>query len=1261
MGVVFRARQRSLNRVVALKMILAGQLASATDVARFRQEAEAAANLDHPNIVPIYEVGAYQGQDYFSMKLVEGQTLAQAIRAGQLPGEPRQRQRQAARLVEVVARAVHFAHQRGILHRDLKPSNILLERKSEIRNSKSESSAVHSEFRASDLGFRVSDFVPFVTDFGLAKRLEGGEQQTRSGAILGTPSYMAPEQAEGRKVLSTAADIYALGAILFELLTGRPPFVGQTPLDVVMRVLHEEAPRPRSVNALVDRDLETVCLKCLAREPARRYGSAEALADDLERWLAGEAILARPVGTLERAWKWARRRPALAALAGTVLLAIAGLFTVGLFYNARLQIALDEVEGQKDAVRQVQAEADERLGQARDLQRRIAYNGDLAWAHRELREAWPGRADELLDRHLDSDLCGWEWRYLKAQCHRELLTMSGSAFVAWSPDGKLLATAGAGGVILRDATLGKRLRILPNPDFIAGDAAFSSDGQILAVVAYDAAAHEEIALWDLRTGKRLRTWKDREDPRARPGRFGVAPALRPDGRQLALAIPEKGIALWDAAAEKVQRWLTAPADIFGDGENRLLRYEYTADGKSLLAITATGRIIRLSCESGQHHELFSPAKEARVNAVAFGANLGAIALCDFQRHFNLLRFTAAGDPVEPPLSFDFVGSNSGIGTLAVSPDGKRVLAASLDRTIALWQAAARSSMRAWRSGDAAIAALAFSPDGCRFASLGRDNAVAIWDASPPAADRPTSGLTDVAFSPDGQFLAQGRVTASRHPRGMAEEAVVELCDGKTGRPLRTLEKIERIHPADEELTWLKRVTFSPDGKRLAAIDVMEIPRAETLGGSASVRLLDTASGRVLFKLDQAGETVAFSPNGRWIATLASSRAGRARVGTIRLWHADTGALACTLEDVEGRPSCLAFSRNSKLLALGGEAVALFQVSESALHPLHAFPAEAGCLAFSPDGRYLATSAGRGDVRLWDVERRQLFQHIPQRRVGDEGPLDSLIPLARTPGWLAFSPDSSRLAYATDHLTIRLWSLKAAQDVLVLEDFHDAVVRLHFNPDGRLLHAIGHSRWHVWDAPPLPDHLLYGRAAQKRIYDLADKVGLREVVLARLQADPGISAGARKVALARMEDFEELALKLNTLAWDVVRRPGASAEAYALAVRQAERACSLAPKDQSLVNTLGVALYRVGKYREAVPVLKKSLTMVPEKEQARDFWDLGFLALCYLHLQEPGKAHDYLQRLKAITRDQRVGDEADYQNVLEEVERLVGGPPFRTGS
>jgi len=358
MGVVFKARQISLNRIVALKMILSGRLASEADVQRFRQEAEAAANLEHPNVLPIHDVGEHDGQHFFTMKLVHGGNLGDRIQ--QLVNDPPA----AMRLMEQVARGVHFAHQRGILHRDLKPANVLID----------------------------ADGTPYVTDFGLAKFTEADSSLTQSGAILGTPSYIAPEQARGAKGITTAADVYSLGAIIYQLLTGRPPFKGES-VAVTLRMVEEEEPTPpRRHNAECDPDLEAVTLKCLEKDPVRRYETAGALADDLRRWQAGEPVTARRAGTGRRAWKWVKRNPAVAALAVFCVLILLGGAGLSSYYGVKAsrqaKLTADEAERARVSARDATA-ASEQAKDALcrgsfDQARALRLAGQPGWRDRSL-------------------------------------------------------------------------------------------------------------------------------------------------------------------------------------------------------------------------------------------------------------------------------------------------------------------------------------------------------------------------------------------------------------------------------------------------------------------------------------------------------------------------------------------------------------------------------------------------------------------------------------------------------------------------------------------------------------------------------------------------------------------------------------------------------------------------------------------------------------------------------------------------------------
>jgi hypothetical protein len=355
MGVVYRARQQSLKRLVALKLIQAG-LDGGEHLARFRAEAEAAARLQHPNVVPIYEVGTYQGRPYLALEYAAGGSLADALNGTPLPAA------EAARLTATLARAIHYAHERGIVHRDLKPANVML--------SFSGRPPGGASF-APPGGRPLNEVFPKIADFGLAKHLDrdgSGDGPTRTGAVLGTPSYMAPEQAMGRgKEVGPAADVYSLGAILYELLTGRPPFKAASSLETLEQVRAQDPVPPRRLRAGLPADVQTVCLKCLEKDPRRRYATAAELADDLDRFLDNRPSLARPAGPGERLGKWARRQPALAALVGVSALAVLVLLGVMAWFNARLRAQVVRAEAGEQAALKQRQRAEFNYRKARDM------------------------------------------------------------------------------------------------------------------------------------------------------------------------------------------------------------------------------------------------------------------------------------------------------------------------------------------------------------------------------------------------------------------------------------------------------------------------------------------------------------------------------------------------------------------------------------------------------------------------------------------------------------------------------------------------------------------------------------------------------------------------------------------------------------------------------------------------------------------------------------------------------------------------------
>jgi serine/threonine protein kinase len=423
MGVIYKARQVCLNRIVAVKMMLPGMLISEAEASRFQNEAEVIANLRHPNIVAVHEVGAHDGQRYFSMDYVEGQSLAAVVRDHPLPA------RTAARYVKVIAEAIHYAHQQGILHRDLKPSNVLLDKAGN----------------------------PRIADFGLAKRLASDSRLTATGTVLGTPSYMPPEQADGKgRRIGPASDVYSLGAILYELLTGRPPFQAATPLDTILLVINTEPIAPRMLNPKLSRDLETICLKCLEKDPRWRYQTAQELADDLDRYLKREPIKARPISLLNRGWRWCRRNPwpTTATAALTLAILMTSLWAVGW----RRMKAMTEQRAWQSWFEQVWS--------------RQAPN-NLAEPLKAMAEAPPVKSPDgrLLassgnDHH--------SIRLLEASTGRELAQWEahqvGVTALAFSPDGRTLASGGADGTMkLWDISsirreLGGAVQVIRNDD-----------------------------------------------------------------------------------------------------------------------------------------------------------------------------------------------------------------------------------------------------------------------------------------------------------------------------------------------------------------------------------------------------------------------------------------------------------------------------------------------------------------------------------------------------------------------------------------------------------------------------------------------------------------------------------------------------------------------------------------------------------------------------------------------------------------------------
>ena len=984
MGVVYAARQVSLDRVLALKL-LASRPGSGADVQRFLREAVAAAGLDHPNLVPIYEVGEHEGRHYYGMKLIDGGSLAQ--HAPRLKDDPRA----AASLVAQVARAVHYAHERGVLHRDLKPANVLLDGRGR----------------------------PYVADFGLARRVDGEAGLTVSGSVVGTPAYMAPEQAEGRReAVTTAADVYGLGAILYELLTGRPPFPGESVLEVLALVRDAEPEPPSRVNPGAPRDLQTIALKCLEKAPRDRYPSAAALADDLERWLDGKPIAARPASPRERLVKWAVRRPSAAALlvASAVAVAAGGMAIWGAVRSGRLrESALQSDRQRRLAEAEVARQDRERAGaESRGYADRIAA-AYRAWEANDV-----GEADRLLDA-CPERLRGWEWAYLKRLGHAERLTIRGhngdACGIAFAPRSSAFSCVDErGGLTVWEAGTLRRSIHLRGHDGTSYGAAFDPAGARLATAGGDGF----VRVWDVKTGALLLHHRAH-------GEWAAAVAFSPDGTRLASAGQDGTVRIRDATGGGELLVLTGH-------RGPVLGVAFRPDGARIASAGQDGSVILWDAWTGAEvRRLAGYADAARCVAfrpdgirLASGGADRAVKVWDAESGRELLSFRAAAARVDG---------------LAYAPDGRTIATGGLDRSVKLWDAATGRELASYRGHAAPVFSVAFSPDGLLLASAGQDGTVKLWDATGapdarllrPGRDgvRRSVGLS---FSWDGSLLAAtdgargveifrlaaGRPIAVAQGRGSSasalafqpggrllavadDDGLVRLADGTTGATLRTL------GGGGEAVGCL---AFSRDGSLLATgggpgVSVVQLLHGKGIPrptGSYAVRLWDVAEGDLRFAL--RGHTgsiyaVAVRPDGAQVASAGAD-------GTVRLWDTSTGAAGEVVSDHDGTVFALAYRPDGRALAsAGGDGKVRVRDLSSAGHAaLSGHDGWVLALAFSPDGRRLASAGADGTVRVWDPElgRGLLTLRDPGRRLTS----------------VAFSPDGHTLAAAAEDGAVSVW-------------------------------------------------------------------------------------------------------------------------------------------------------------------------------------------------------------------------------------------------
>ncbi len=988
MGVVYKARHVKLNRLVALKMILNAGHAGEDDLARFRGEAEAVARLQHPNIVQIYEVSEHDGLPFFSLEYVPGGSLADNLDGTPLPAG------RAARLVEAVARAVHAAHGQGIVHRDLKPANVLL----------------------------AEDGTPKITDFGLAKKLDDASGPTRSGAIMGTPSYMAPEQAAGKgKEIGPAADTYALGAILYELLAGRPPFKAATSLDTILQVISNDPVPPSELQSRVPRDLETVCLKCLQKEPARRYASAELLADDLARFLDGRPVLARPVSPAERAWRWCRRNPVVAGMTAAVALLLVLLAAGGSFAALGLR--------------------EERNAALANLERAEGAEGRLRGQLELTEKAERERTEKLWQSYLDRARAG---RFSQRQGRRfdSLAALALAARIRPSPqlrdeaiaclalpdlrtarecdawaDGtidlvfdprleKYARRAEDGSISVRRVEGDAEVRRLPGrgrfPGHRAWGLAFGPDGQRLAATFLPDNALE---VWDL----------GRDAPLYRHAGPAFHPTFSPDGKQVAAVFgyPNNQVGVIDLASGRLRKLPGKPT------QNHVVAFH--PGGRQLAVATAvSGRPVVqvLDLETGKaiaelpHSEtIFEVAWHpgGKLLAVPCQGEDGRIYLWDVARRapqsvleggpavriaFNRAGNLMASSCWDKKLRLWDVRTGKQVFSVPGSPvemrfsaDDCLLVGEARGRTVRLWEVAGGREYRTLvrgplLPGKPLYQLPAVSPDG-RLLAVGMNDGVGLWGLArgEALAFLPLGYAACVAFEPGGALLTCGPAGLQRWPVRPAPATPGAL---RVGPPQRL------PVPASSH-----NFAASRDGRVLA---IAQLGTSLILDAGRPDRPLRIGP-------HQDMRAIAVSPDGLWVATGSHEGPGA------QVWDARTGKLVKDLS--VGRYCQVRFSPDGKWLATGAGGCRLWEVGSWKEGPR----VGDGPLAFSPDGKLLAVATENGVIRLVAPEGNREVARL-------ENPTQDRALQA------AFTPDGAQLVFtSSDSPAVRIWGLRAIRQEL----------------------------------------------------------------------------------------------------------------------------------------------------------------------------------------------------------------------------------------